>query len=320
MKRIAKFLTAPWLVFLVLGGVLYALVPGDEEQPQIYVSRAQIDNYLQGYLKQFPVPYTPELEQRLLQQLIDEEALLQEALANNFQALPVVQDRLRKLGAFVQEEGEVLSDEELVDRAIGLGLLQSDPVIRRYLVSVMERALVASTRLEISEAEINDYYQQHLDDFEQPARADITHVFFSEDQGRNEETAQQARLRLQDRDVTEDLDAVLREGDVFYSGHQFRAKNQRQLASIFGSNFSDAVFQQPAGAWSEPIRSAYGWHLVWPENLQPAATLPLDKVEDKVIARIRQDKEKALLQQRVELLRQHYDIVVEENDAQGGTT
>jgi peptidyl-prolyl cis-trans isomerase D len=199
----------------------------------------------------------------------------------------------------------------LIQRAVDLGLLESDPVIRRYLVSVMERALVSAVAISISEQDIASYYEQHVDEFVQPPRLDITHVFFGVDNGRSREDARAARQRILALGESSELDQILEQGDVFYSGHQFAGKNQTQLANIFGADFARGVFLSEAGQWSQPLQSAYGWHLVWPENLRPPVTPPLAQVRDKILARIQRDREKQVLEQQLARLKQQYQIIVD---------
>ncbi len=317
MSILQKIFSAPWVVFLVLGGLAYAIYPNSVEQPLIHVTRGQLDSYLDSYLRQFPVPDSPELQQRLLDQLIAEEVLLQQALSMDYQYLPVVQNRLKKLGGFLEEDSaEPAADEVLIARAVDIGLLESDPVIRRYLVSVMERALVAAVAIDISEQEIEAYYQQHVDEFVQPPRLDMTHVYFREDAGRTREYAAAVGQGLA-APVAPDLDQVLSAGDVFYSGHQFAGNNEVQLASIFGVDFARDVFRAQAGQWSQPLRSAYGWHLVWPQNIQPSVTPPQAQVRDKILSRIRLDKEKLVLEEQLEKLKLRYQIVVDVESTPG---
>lgn len=321
MSLIKKLITAPWLIFLVMGGIGYSLYPNAIEKPLIHISRSDFETYREGWVRQNRMATTPELDQRLLDQMVAEEALMQRALAMNLQSLPIVQDRLKKLGSFLEEDNPVQpSDQELINRAVELGLLQSDPVIRRYLVSTMERALVASQPLEITEEEIEAYYQQHLEEYLVPPRRDIVHVYFSVDAGATATTAAAAREGLASPRQTVDMDAIFGRGDVFYSGHVFAGKNQQQLANIFGSEFAAQAMQLEPGEWSQPVQSAYGWHLVWPDNIVPAVTPPLDQVKEKVVSRVRQDKEKELLQQQVDLLKKQYDIVVDAGEPAGASS
>jgi parvulin-like peptidyl-prolyl isomerase len=321
MSWIKKILTAPWLAFLVLGGIGYSLFPNTVEKPLIHISKSDFETYRDAWVRQNRMTTTPELDQRLLEQMVAEEALVQRALAMNLQLLPVVQDRLKKLGSFLEEDNPLPpSDEELINRAIELGLLQTDPVIRRYLVSTLERAMVASVPLDISEQEVEDYYQQHQEDYVIPSRRDILHVYFSVDDGATAATAAAAREGLASPRQTENLDAIFSRGNVFYSGHVFTGKNQQQLANIFGSEFASEVEQLQPGAWSRPLRSAYGWHLVWPDNVEPAVTPPLEDVRDKVVSRVKQGKEKELLQEQVELLKKEYDILVDRREPAGSAS
>ncbi len=321
MSLIKKLLSAPWLIFLVVGGIAYSLFPNAIEKPLIHISQSDFETYREAWVRQYRMATTPELEQRLLDQMVAEEALMQRALAMNLQSLPVVQDRLKKLGSFLEEDNPVQpGDQELINRAVELGLLQSDPVIRRYLVSTMERALVASQPLEITEQDIEDYYQQHLEEYVVPPRRDILHVYFSVDAGATDATAVAARDGLVIPSQADDLDAIFSRGDVFYSGHVFTSKNQQQLANVFGSEFAAQVMQLEPGEWSQPVQSAYGWHLVWADNIVPAVTPPLEQVKEKVVTRVRQGKEKELLQRQVDLLKKEYDIVVDTRQPAGAAS
>ena len=77
------------------------------------------------------------------------------------------------------------------------------------------------------------------------------------------------------------------------------------------------MFDSEADQWSSPVRSAYGWHLVWPHNVQPPVTPAVAQVRDKILARIKQDKEKQVLKQQVEKLKQDYEIIVDVNNDAG---
>lgn len=321
MSFLKKLLLSPWLAFLVLGGIGYSLFPNAVEKPLIHISTSDFENYRDAWVRQNRMMTTPELDQRILEQMVAEEALMQRALAMNLQSLPVIQDRLKKLGSFLEEDNpEPPSDEELIKRAIELGLLQSDPVIRRYLVSTLKRAMVASVPLEISEQELADYYQQNLDEYTLPASRNIVHVYFSVDDGATADTAAAARDGLPSPYQVDDLDAIFSRGDVFYSGHVFTGKNQQQLANIFGFEFAAEVEQLEPGTWSQPVRSAYGWHLVWPDKVEPAVIRPLEEVRDKVVARVKQAKEQVLLEEQVEQLKKEYDIVVDISQPAGSAS
>ncbi len=97
-------------------------------------------------------------------------------------------------------------------------------------------------------------------------------------------------------------------------------KNETQLASIFGAEFARGVFESEAQQWSNPVRSAYGWHLVWPHNIQLPVTPPVAEVQDKILARIKQDKEKQVLKQQIEKLKQDYEIIVDVNGDAGAAS
>lgn len=314
MKVLLRAASAPWLVFLVVGGLLYAVYPEPVERPLVHIPGAQVSAWLEIQRQQFRAPMTRAQEQQAVERMVMEEILVQEALAHDLQRLPAVQQRLQRLGEFLQPAGSSSGGDAGADRAQRLGLLQSDPVIRNYLVNVMERALVDGAAVELGERELAAYYESRRDEYVEPARLDLQHVFFSADKGRDRADAAAALDRL------DPAGPGIDEGDPFFSGYAFRDRSEQQLASEFGPEFARAVFGLEPGRWTGPVRSAYGWHLVRIDRLRSARTPPLDEVRDKVGARLRYDKKQALLQQRLRELRLRYDVVVEAWQEQGAAS
>lgn len=314
MKLLSRLARVPWLVFLVVGGLLYAIYPQPDVKPTIVIPGAQVSAWLAAQRQQLRAPLTREEEQRALERMVMEEILVREALAHDFQRLPPVQLRLRQLGEFLQADGAAAaSDADAAAAAQRLGLLQSDPVIRSYLVSTMERALVGGAAIEVGQQELLDYFERHRAEYLDPARLDLQHVFFSADKGRTRADAEAALARVAERGPGE-------EGDVFFSGYVFADRSERQLAAEFGPAFAEAAFGLEVGRWSGPVRSAYGWHLVRVDRLRPARSPELAEVRDKVVGRLRYDKERELLQQALQALRRRYEVVVGDWQVGGATS
>ena len=59
-------------------------------------------------------------------------------------------------------------------------------------------------------------------------------------------------------------------------------RTPEQIAKDFGPPFAKALFEQKPGAWTGPIESGYGWHLVYVDSLTPERVPAFDEVEPDV--------------------------------------
>ena len=57
------------------------------------------------------------------------------------------------------------------------------------------------------------------------------------------------------------------------------------MEKVFGPQFASAVLQSPVGAWSGPLASPYGAHLVWIESHEPGAVPAFELVRAQVLER-----------------------------------
>jgi parvulin-like peptidyl-prolyl isomerase len=56
-------------------------------------------------------------------------------------------------------------------------------------------------------------------------------------------------------------------------------RTPEQIAAMFGTQFALAVAKVQPGAWSEPLESGLGWHLVWVDSAAAGQVPPLEDVE-----------------------------------------
>jgi len=74
-------------------------------------------------------------------------------------------------------------------------------------------------------------------------------------------------------------------GDPFPDLYDFSAYEPVQVNRLFGhSEFSRAVFSAPVHDWVGPLRSGYGWHLLYVNERQEPHLPPLAEIRDTVRA------------------------------------
>jgi peptidyl-prolyl cis-trans isomerase C len=255
--------------------------------------------------------------QGLVERAVDEEILYREALAHGLGWNdPAVRFRLVEKMRFLVADGSP-TDEELYRKAIALGLDRDDAIVRGILVRQMRLLLKRSGGEPTpDDAELRAYLDRHRDEYLEPARVSLWHVFLATDRrGPAAEYDAHALLsRLQDEAIPP-WQAV-RLGDVFAAGGHLRGQSAQELTRLFGTEFARAVLALEPGAWAGPVRSSYGLHLVKVEAKEPPQTPPLETVRSRVLARLLEERHEAHLAAALAALRAKYAVRVD--DPAGG--
>lgn len=184
--------------------------------------------------------------------LPESELLYREALAWGIDRHdPIVRERLAKLGTFLAADGVVGEPE---DDARALGLVGHDAVIRRHLVQVVRLALSTPAHDDHpTDADVDAWLAAHPDRVAAPATTSLTHVYLARGHHDTDAPAR-ALARLQANEAVA--------GDAFVHGERIDAASRDTLGRLFGPGFADAIADAPVGAWTGPVPSAYGVHLV----------------------------------------------------------
>ncbi|MEM9489548.1 MAG: peptidylprolyl isomerase, partial [Myxococcota bacterium] len=162
-----------------------------------------------------------------------------------------------------------------------LGLDRADLVIRRRMVQKMEFLLRDSVVVdEPSDDQLGRYLAEHAETFWVPTKIGFRHVFV---RGRDDS----ARLRVRDLSARLNRDGAGESlpGEPFARGHEFIAEPMADIERIFGRPFAAAVTAHSPGQWSPPIRSQFGWHSVWVEELAPGYLPELAEIRERVTER-----------------------------------
>jgi peptidyl-prolyl cis-trans isomerase C len=315
---------APLLHFLVIGGLLYLAdatwqrQAGDATAPvsreRIVFSARQVEQLRQDLTVQHGFPPSQEELQAAVDAAVDDEVLYRQALAAGLDRdNESVRQRLIQIGGFVAEDPGA-DAEALYRKATELGLQHTDLVVRRQLAATMR--LVAENvpladEAPPDEAALETYLQQHPDAFTKPARVSLTHVYLSADERGAAAEADARRLldELRGRRITPDGSDPF--GDPFLLGYRLQRQTHDAIRQMFGEPFAVAVAELAPGAWAGPVRSAYGWHLVWVEAIEPAELPPLAEVEGQVRGAVLAERREQRMQETMRQMRAEYAIEVE---------
>jgi hypothetical protein len=225
---------------------------------------------------------------------IDEEVLFCTALRLRLhESDGVVSRRLVQNMRFLGESGA--SDMELRRQAFTLGMERTDLVVRRRLVERMEEWLrAAADRDSPDEGAVDAYIAAHPERFVPAARVEFTQLLLSRQRhGAGLESA--ALRRLADLRVREAAASeACTTGDPSLLPCDVGPATKRDVARFFGSELASELMRLPAGAWTGPLRSPYGLHLVWVRAVTPGQE-PSESIRAAAHAALRRERaERAL--------------------------
>ena len=329
---LARLIRVPALHFFAIGGLLFVIndwwQPAINDQSVVPVREAvviiagQIEQLRQDFIVQSGRPPSAEQLQEAIDDAVDEEILYRQAKAigldrNN----PAIYQRLVQIARFVSPDpGQ--SDEALYQTALQLGLDRSDLVIHRQLAMLM-RVAEADTPMAgeapPSEAELQAYLDQHQDRFTEPSLIRLTHVYLSDD--RRGDAAEADARNLLKKLQTERIgpDDAPRMADPFLLGNQLPWETRQGLVKLLGEDFAAAALKLQPETWSGPIRSSFGWHLVWVHAVRPATVPPLSAVRDRVLRAVLDERREWRVQESLKEMRRQYVIKVESPAMQRAT-
>jgi foldase protein PrsA len=163
-------------------------------------------------------------------------------------------------------------DEEAVQEVAELSAISS---------RLQEQALPATP--EVSESEVQDYYDANSEQFEQPETRDVR-VLLNPDEAKVEE----ARSQLDQDSSEKGWKKVAKEFST-----DDATKNQGGLRSgvTQGQNepaLDEAIFSAPQGELLGPITAESGSYLIQVESVTPAQTTPLEEVSEQITQALQQ--------------------------------
>ena len=276
-----KLLREPLVHFMFIGAAIYLLFGVfaepvlDETDKTIVVSAGEIEWMQSSWQKRWNRPPTDKEMDGLIQQYIRETVLYREALT--------------------------------------MGLNQHDQVIRRRLAQKLEflaKDLVALTPP--TEEELQAYFAEHRDRYQEPARYTFTQVFIDPDK-RGDATLDDAEkikaTLIAQGDVIEHAGAL---GDDFMLQNYYPEKDPIEIRKNFGSGFTESLVDLSPGQWHGPVLSGYGVHLVYVSKIIEPQAPVFAELRERVTLDWKTEQGEELNEKFYASLRERYSVVIEE--------
>jgi peptidyl-prolyl cis-trans isomerase C len=287
-SRVRRWLREPLLQFLVIGGALFAVYGALNPQAvvpsqanQIRLTRDDLRQMAMVWAAKWQRPPTPEEIHSLIENRIREEILYRESLA--------------------------------------LGLDQNDTIVRRRLAQKMEFLAEDTSAIRDPAAEqLKLWFEENRASFTLPDRMSFRQVYFSPDQRGlgARDAAVAALVKLVDKPADSPVVADL--GDRFMFQDYYAERVPEQVASVFGTAFSQSLSGLTPGAWRGPIESGLGWHLVFIDSITPGRVPQFDEIEPEVKAEWINAQRAEAKRKMFAAMRARYEVVLpppDEEDA-----
>ncbi|MBD2859780.1 peptidyl-prolyl cis-trans isomerase [Spongiibacter sp. KMU-158] len=312
------FWRKPILHFLLIGSALFALDQWLQWRDSYTLpapSEEVITARLQEWINSTRSSPSPEEVLVIRQSLIDDNLLLQEALRHKLhQHDPIVLQRLVKDAEFLGIDG---SEEDKISAALELGLHKDDELIRRRLIQKMEEFGRNSAPITpATEQDLNALYNTRPEQWQQDARIQLSHIFFSADKEASKLRAQKAQQKLATEKQSPSIEQAIAMGDSFLLGHQLPMQSLSKLRQQFGAQFSESLLaalstpsSKNTGEWIGPLSSVYGQHIVLIQDYQPARQRSLEEVRPQLEEAYLRQRSNQNLRDFIQSLRNKYRII-----------
>ena len=277
-KTMKTLLREPLLHFFLLGALIFVLASalggaGSTNDP-IVVGEEQVTLLAEGFRRTWQRPPTESELSGLVEDYVKEEVFYREAVA--------------------------------------MGLDRDDTVIRRRLRQKLEfMSEDIAAQAQPTEQELQAFLSEDADRFRIEGPMSFVHVYFNFDRrGENARTDAAALLARLDADpeLGNDISAL---GDRLPLPASYESVTETEIARLFGQPFAERLRDVGPGAWTGPLESGYGLHLVFVSEKEDDRLPQLAEVRDEVVREWRVRQRERTDDAFYRELRDKYDVRVQ---------
>jgi hypothetical protein len=261
--------------FFVIGGLLFALGRRVERNDHVlHVRRESLTSLMQA-----------EARRRHLRELPTEDA------------------------AALRERA--IDDELLYRDGLRLGVDKNDTIVRQRVIEKMRFLAedVAGGARPITDAELAQYMGTHAAKYARPAQVSFVHVFSATAPG------ELARvLPTLPPGIEGDASTPPAVGDPFPLGRRVVDAPLAAVEQSYGPGFRDALTRLPVGAWSEPLESRYGYHLVKVIARRAGGPPAFAEVRSQVRVDFVQEAKARAAEELLRSIRDRYTVTIDDRE------
>lgn len=204
-----------------------------------------------------------------------------------------------------------IEQELLLQRAIEVNLVASDPKIRQAIVNAVMAETTAAARSSVpSDGQLQQYHQENPGLFESPARVQLQQIFFRHngDDSADRDRAQQAMALLQQGVNFEYVREQL--GDAEVTPLPRGLIPIPHLARLFPLELLTKIQETKVNTITEPLQSRQGTHILRINARSQAQLKPFTQVARAVATHYQRQRQVSALNDRLKALWNQANIVL----------
>lgn len=206
---------------------------------------------------------------------------------------------------------QVIEKKLLTQKAIKSGI-QKDAKFKQSLEKIKEDLALEIwmqkefVKVKASDSEKKDFYKKNKNNFQTPATLEARHILV-----KTEKEAKDLISKLNNaknkKGSFEELAKKFSIGPTKTKGGYLGKFQAKQMVP----EFSAAAMALSKGQYTKkPVKTQFGYHVIFLENKEEAKALPYEKVEAKITQLIVQEKYGKIIKSEVEKLRKNSKIVI----------
>lgn len=204
----------------------------------------------------------------------------------------------------------IILDEVVYQRGVELGLLRSDAIIRRRLIQeVREFSMSEARARDVSEEDLRAFYDANPEAFVREPRVQFSEIFLSYERGGDRhQMMDDLYQRLVAGEQWESVTVSGSEGPPVDFGDRWLSETD--LADLFGDRYAQAAVTTEIGDFSEPVRTAFGHHIIRIDGHQGGQVLSFEEAEPAVTVQYRRQITRTALLDYLAAARQEAEITI----------
>lgn len=218
-----------------------------------------------------------------------------------------------KRSPLTQEDKEyvlerMIEEELLIKRAIDLGMLNDNPMARGTIVQQMIKTIIAeNARYEISDSELESFFQENSGFFTKSSRLRIQQIYFSNEQLKDDSLV-----------VAKKAYDLLKRGDDFESvsklGSPSALKIPNSLMTLskvreyIGPSLMNLARELEINSFTSPIEVSGGYKIIYLIDKEMASPPKFNDIKASVSSEFLKRKDDQSLRSYLENLKNWYDV------------
>lgn len=292
------------LPFYATGPV--ARIDGEE------IGQDEFNAMVQERMERLPGQLPPQMAEMFKEQSLDfvvDKHLVDQVLAD--QDIEVTDEEIDE--AFEEFKTRFGGDDEIIQAQLDqMGMTEDDVRENMEQDVMLEKHLATMYDLEVTEQEIEEFYQQNQERFSQDEQVKASHILIEVDENADEETEADALQRAEEvyeeatggADFAE-LAEAKSEGPTASRGGDLGFFPRQQMVP----EFADVAFDElEVDEISEPVRSQFGYHVIKKTDHREAGDMELADVSDDIEMQLVHQKRQESFHEFLEELKSDIEI------------